>query len=340
VGDNVAKRFKGKSKKKKNFKSFIKLLMFIISIYISYEFTFYLLAITNLNVTNEKFLSSMINNTNHHILYEKVENNWVNSLVKIVTSIDFSKPKDILVSAFPKYQESETTSIETDDYSNMNLLSTLTDHISDPNPTDVNKPRVYIYNTHQLENYSMNNLEIYNIKPNVMMASYLLKEKLNKLNIPTIVEETNITEILRVNSWNHASSYKVSRMLILDAKEKNPSLDFYIDLHRDSITKKASTVKINGVSMAKVLFVVGLENPGYEANLKLAKELSSLIEKKYPGLSRGVYTKKGEGVNGVYNQDISPNMILLECGGYQNTIEEVKNTVEAFALILEEYLGE
>ena len=43
------------------------------------------------------------------------------------------------------------------------------------------EPKVYIYNTHQNENYSMKTLEPYNITPNVMMASYLMKENFKEL---------------------------------------------------------------------------------------------------------------------------------------------------------------
>ena len=55
---------------------------------------------------------------------------------------------------------------------------------------------IYIYNSHQLENYNNYNLEIYGITPNVLMASYLLKEKLNERGLSTIVEDTNLTEFL------------------------------------------------------------------------------------------------------------------------------------------------
>ncbi|MBR2137762.1 MAG: hypothetical protein IJ966_00470, partial [Bacilli bacterium] len=37
--------------------------------------------------------------------------------------------------------------------------------IKDPNPTNIEKPLVYIYNSHQLENYSSANYEAYNVTP-------------------------------------------------------------------------------------------------------------------------------------------------------------------------------
>ena len=113
-----------------------------------------------------------------------------------------------------------------------------------------------------------------------------------------------------------------------------------IDLHRDAISKDKSTAQINGKNYAKVLFVVGLEHENYEANLELANKLNSLIKEKYPAISRGVITKQGAGVNGIYNQDLSPKSVLIECGGKENSIDEVMNTTEILTQIIKEYLGD
>lgn len=50
-----------------------------------------------------------------------------------------------------------------------------------------------------------------------MMASYILREKLNRNGISTIVEENDVTEFLKTNNWNYASSYKVTKLLMQDA---------------------------------------------------------------------------------------------------------------------------
>ena len=57
-------------------------------------------------------------------------------------------------------------------------------------------------------------------------------------------------------------------------------------------------------------------------------------------MSRGIYLKEGVGVNGIYNQDFSPNTILIELGGQDNTIEEVTNTINILSKILFELLGD
>ena len=191
-----------------------------------------------------------------------------------------------------------------------------------------------------MENYSSVNYEEYNVTPNVMVAAYLLREKLNKLGVNTIVEESDITEFIRINNWNYNYSYMASRYYIEDAIEKNPSLNFFIDLHRDALSKEKSTTIIDGKSCAKVLFVVGLEHENYQKNLDLANNLNKKIYEKYPNLTRGVITKAGQNVDGIYNQDLHPNMILLELGGNENTIDEVSNTIEIISVILKEYLSE
>lgn len=225
-----------------------------------------------------------------------------------------------------------------DNYEDFDYLQNITEYIPDPNPNNVKEPKVYLYNSHQLESYQMSNNEVHNIRPNVMMASYILREKLNELGVPTIVDETNLTELLRVNGWTHKDSYLASRMPLQSAMEEYNTLEYFIDIHRDSPRRSVTTIKTGDKEYAKLLFVVGLDHDNYEPNLKLARTLHQKIEKKYPGLSRGVLTKKGKGVNGIYNQDISPNGILLEIGGYENTIEEVLNTTEIFAEVFYSYL--
>lgn len=201
-------------------------------------------------------------------------------------------------------------------------------------------PLVYIYNTHNKEEYYHSVSEPHNIVPTVMTTSYMLKEKLKEYNIESIVEEKDVSSVLKKKKWKYSYSYKVTKSFLEEAVKIYPSLNFFIDVHRDSVKKEISTVEINKKSYARILFIVGLENKDYEKNLKLTEEINFLIKKEYPGLSRGVYKKKGSGVNGVYNQDFSPNCILIEFGASKNTIDEVYNTVEAVGDILGKYIGD
>lgn len=326
------------SKKKHNFLKLIKYFIYILIIYIVYKITFGTLLTIKLSSSNEDFLKYLISDSNHHIIYNMNNKNIINSAIKFFSNIIINEPTSIVSNTFNIKNNSVINSDDT--YNNVEQLESITSHITDPNPILVTNPKVYIYNSHQLENYSNKDLEIYNMTPNVMMASYLLKEKLNKLNIGTIVEESNITEFMKINNWNHADSYKASRFYILETLNNNPNLDLIIDLHRDALSHESATTTINGKDYAKVLFVVGLEHNNYQTNLDLANKINNLIKEKYPTLTRGVITKKGANVDGIYNQDISPKMILLELGGNESTIEEVMNTTDVLANIIKEYLGD
>lgn len=60
------------------------------------------------------------------------------------------------------------------------------------------------------------------------------------------------------------------------------------------------------------------------------------MEKKYPGLSTGVFSKGSPGDNGVYNQDLTDRALLLEFGGVDNNLEELQRAANAAADVFSE----
>jgi len=202
------------------------------------------------------------------------------------------------------------------------------------------KPTIYIYNTHQAEKYKYDKQEDYNVDYNVILASYILKWNLGELGLNSLVETSSISKTIKNNNLKSSQSYKASRILMEDAKKKNPELNFFIDVHRDSSVYEKTTCEIDGVKYAKILFVVGLEHDNYEKNLELATTLNNRLKRINPCLSRGIYKKSGPGVNGIYNQDYSPNTILIEVGGQYNTIDEASRILKVMASILYEYIME
>lgn len=200
------------------------------------------------------------------------------------------------------------------------------------------QPLVYIYNTHQKEEYQNSFLETYNIKSNVLIASYILKENLANNNINSIVETSDLVAIRNNMNLKYGKSYYVSRMKLEEAFNNNQTLKYFIDLHRDSGSYEKTTLTVGNTSYAKILFVIGLDNPTYQSNLDLATNLSNLINSKIANLSRGVLKKSGKNVNGIYNQDFNKNVLLIEVGGENNTISEVSNTIEILAMVISEYI--
>lgn len=324
----MAKKFHTKKRKKHKL---IKILILILVCYFSFESTTYYVLKSQLATSNEEFLQNMLRDSNHYLLYQKSEENVIAKIGKYFMDFDLEKPLSLL--GVPTVEEKEKEEMVFQEDPDATFVS---------NPiekTDVSSsPQVYIYNTHQTESYSMKTLEPYNITPSVMMASYLMKEHFQKAGIETIVEETNISDYMKEQGYQYAESYVASRTFVESILKKYPDLKLIIDLHRDAIPHDSSTITIGEKNYAKVLFIVGMNNPNYQANLSLAQSISDLINQSYPKLSRGIMSKSGSNVNGLYNQDLNGNMILLELGANENTIDEVQNTVEAIVPIISAYL--
>lgn len=324
----MAKKFHTKKRKKHKL---IKILILILVCYFSFESTTYYVLKSQLATSNEEFLQNMLRDSNHYLLYQKSEENVIAKIGKYFMDFDLEQPLSLL--GVPTVEEQKKEEMVFQEDPDATFVSNPVEKI------DVSSsPQVYIYNTHQTESYSMKTLEPYNITPSVMMASYLMKEHFQKAGIETIVEETNISDYMKEQGYQYAESYVASRTFVESILKKYPDLKLIIDLHRDAIPHDSSTITIGEKNYAKVLFIVGMNNPNYQANLSLAQSISDLINQSYPKLSRGIMSKSGSNVNGLYNQDLNGNMILLELGANENTIDEVQNTVEAIVPIMSAYL--
>lgn len=292
----MKRRFISKKRKKRfKFKFLFLLLIFTISLYK----TFHYLLKSNIKINDKILVKILLNDTyksnNNYIgdIYKKIKNNYSPTKLLMTNYYDIKIP---------------TEKVSNDD---KNYL-------------------IYVYNTHQTEEYAANTFLEQEVHPTVMMASYIMEDIFNKNNYKTLVEERSISDLLNANNWKYYKSYEASRIYLNDSKEKNPSLKYFIDVHRDSLEKDKSTIIINNKSYAKLIFLLGGENPNYLENKEFIEKINNKIEEKYPNLSKGIYKKEGVGVNGVYNQDNSKYTILVEIGGYQNTTDEVLNSTLAF----------
>lgn len=331
----MSRKFRAKKKKKVKKRVFVFLLLFVVA----FVCTFKALQKVKIHQSEEVMISYMMNDANHHIK-KSSKDVVVETVGNFLFHFDPKEPLSILSNSLlyqPTKQEEEPA-VETV-VMQQEKVEDYTDHVVDPDPVDITKPVVYLYNTHQTEEYSMENQEVHNITPNVMFASYVLKEKLNNLGVATIVEEQSVTDYLNNNQLPYYKSYDATRLFMKEAMNKYPTLNYFIDIHRDGLKREDSTVQIDNVSYAKVMFVVGLDNPNHSSNLELSNIINNKIKEKYPTLTRGVSTKKGEDVNGVYNQDLHAHTILIECGGNENTIEEVSNTMNLLAPIIKEVIS-
>ncbi|MCI8575005.1 MAG: hypothetical protein HFI09_00880 [Bacilli bacterium] len=316
----MKKRFKAKRTKRK---TGFKLVAFFSMVLFFFFFTFhYIVKNMKENMTQEEIVNLLFKSgMNNSEFYDFLTMNPTEFLFSSTMGIQLPKSETV-------WQEEEEA-------------GPVYEYVPDPSPSsDAKDPLIYIYNTHQTEGYSKVGVSEYDIVPTVLFASYYLREKLNDLSLPTLVETNEMAEILRINQWTYSHSYEASRYLILEAQKTYPTIKYFIDIHRDAIPYESSTTEINGKKYAKVLFVVGKEHKDYEQNLKLATSLNEKLKLKINTITRGVIGKEGKNVNGIYNQDISPNSILIEIGGQYNNITEVTNTMELLASVLKEYIEE
>ncbi len=296
----MQKRFKTKKRRKH---SLSKIVFIIIIVFISFYLTYNIIYVSYLsNLSNKDIINHIIedtkNNSSSNIFIEKYKN------PHIILSNNFS------------------------------IIEKPTIEVTNPNIS----PLVYIYSTHETESYQDKYLELYNIKPTVKIVSYILKDYLEDYGIPTIVEDKSITSILKENKWSYKYSYEASRLAIKDKISNTNSLKLIIDLHRDSSNLSKTLLEVNNTKYARILFVVGGENTNYKENLKVSETLKTLLEQEIPNITRGIITKKGAGVNGIYNQDLSTKSVLIEVGGQYNEIEEINNTIQILSKVILKYI--
>ena len=304
----MKKRFYSKKDKKKyRVKRMILLLIFVLSLYISYQ----ILDERNKKIDQKELVQLLLS--------PKKETNIIKQIISLF---------------IPTKEETIKTMLDTTYKGLMKEEQTL------PITKEEKTPLIYIYNSHQTEEYTPSSFVEYSVMPTVQMNNYILEEKLEEANYNTIVEEKSIKQVLNEHGWNYAGSYNASRIFLEEAKDTYPTLKYFIDVHRDSLPKERTTVTIDNKNFASILFLIGLENPNYSENLAFTEKINEKINEKYPTLSKGIYKKEGEGVNGVYNQDFSPFTILVEMGGPENTIDEILNTSLAFSECLIEVIDE
>ena len=205
------------------------------------------------------------------------------------------------------------------------------------------KDVIYIYHSHSRESFlpyfkdTDKPEDAYHSKANITFVGEMLGKALEKRGVGTKVDSTDIVQELSLKGLDFNSSYKLSGERVRSARAENKDLEIFLDIHRDSLRKDSTTKEINGENFARLLFVVGTGHEKYESNLLFTEGLDKLLATHYPGLSKGILKKDSSQGNGVYNQDVSPNSVIVEIGGVDNTLEELNRTTEALADVLSDY---
>lgn len=212
-------------------------------------------------------------------------------------------------------------------------------------------PTVLIYHTHATEAYRQTEDSQYeesgsfrtlDEEKNVVAVGEVLKD--------TLYEEYGI--VAMHDTTNHeppklATAYSRSVKTMEKYRAEYPTIELYIDLHRDAYGKSESGaedyVTVDGVETARLMFVVGTgegatgtgfdEMPDFEGNYALAEELTRRLNEIAPGITRSIRVKTGR-----YNQHIG-RCILAEIGHNANTLEQAKNAARLLARVIAEAAG-
>ncbi|MBA4600777.1 stage II sporulation protein P [Thermoactinomyces mirandus] len=202
----------------------------------------------------------------------------------------------------------------------------------------IKRKQVLIYTTHFWESYlpelgKQDPRKATHVEKNITRVSKYLASVLEKMGIGAVTAERKYT-------WD-SGAYRQSRAMVQSVMKQHGDITYLIDLHRDAQRRDKTTKSYGGKSYARLAFVVGKSSKNYAENLKLAREMHKEINNRYPGLSRAVIIKeRANGNNGEYNQSLSPNSMLVEVGGVDNSFEEAFRSIEVFAEVLAERIHE
>lgn len=204
-------------------------------------------------------------------------------------------------------------------------------------------PTILIYHTHTTEAYTPTEENPYvqtsayrtrEHDKSVVAVGEALKKELEEVYGYVVLHDTTDHEPPKL-----ATAYERSEVTMEAYKEKYPTLDIFIDLHRDAGSDTTDYVLLNGQPAARVMCVVGKgekyeRKPDFESNLSLAEAFTDSLNRQQQGLGRKVRIKPGR-----YNQHLSSHCLLLEVGHNANTLEQALHAAPAIAKALHEALA-
>ena len=207
----------------------------------------------------------------------------------------------------------------------------------------VDGPQILIYHTHSQEGFadSVPGDPSTTIVGAGEYLAELLRNRGYKVMHVTSVYDLIDGELDRSEAYSRAEE-EISQILA-----EHPSIQSVIDLHRDGVAEGTRLVtELNGKTMARFMFFNGLSrtrkngpieylhNPYIEDNLALTLQLKLTCDQYYPGLARNIYLKSLR-----YNLHLSPKAPLIEAGAQTNTLQEILNTMEPLADVLDTVFG-
>ena len=200
-------------------------------------------------------------------------------------------------------------------------------------------PQILIYHSHSQEGFANS------IPGDVSTTIVGAGEKLTRL----LEEEYGFDVLHHTGVYDYPSrdeAYSNALPAIEQVLEENPTIQVVIDLHRDAVAEgKKLVTTIDGKDYARFMFFNGicrstngpityLNNPYLKENLAFSFQSQVIAESYFPGITRKIYLKAWR-----YNMHFKPRNMLIELGAQTNTVEEIMNTTEILAFVINEVLS-
>lgn len=220
----------------------------------------------------------------------------------------------------------------------------LTEKMVKPDYMIKNKKDIIIYHTHTCESYTPTAKNNYKETSNFRTTDP--KYSVVKVGDELTKELKKYKFRVKHNSKKHdypayTGSYARSLETIEGILNKQKETEILFDVHRDAVGNKgtyAPTVKINGETVAQLMFVIGTNDgggnhPNWQNNLKFAVRVQEKANEMYPGLFRSINLRSA-----TFNQKVRNGASIIEVGATGNTLEEAEASMKYLAKVLNEVL--
>ena len=296
------------------------------------------------SIGNDENISENTNNSENHNNIppdnQEVNNNISGNIMGYKKNKDIKTEElsyDYLMSKF--YTVVSGTTLYPTDIDSAKLMN-IDMKLTTPN----NKPQILIYHTHAEEGFkdSVSGDKNTGI---VGVGNYLTEILTNQYGYNVIHLSDSFD--LRNGVLDRSKAYDYAYERVAQVLAENPSIEVVLDLHRDGVNENLHMVTdINGKQTAKIMFFNGISrlnsigeigylyNPYREQNLAMSLQLKVLAEEYFEGFTRKNYIQAYQ-----YNLHLRPKSMLIEVGAQTNSLQEVKNSMEPLAFLLNQVLS-
>lgn len=188
------------------------------------------------------------------------------------------------------------------------------------------KPPVGIYHTHGAESYvPTDGTDAIDEGGGILHVGDVLARALENKGF-------TVNHIREPHTPHDAGAYQRSRRTAEELITEGDQLIF--DVHRDAVPPEEYEEQVEGKDVTRILLVVGQQNQNADNNRNFAVNLKEIADEEHPGLIKGIL-----GAQGNYNQDLTPQAMLLEVGAHRNNREDAERAVALFADVVDIYVA-